>query len=274
MKISTNQHSLIAQRYLGNSTKKVNLASQQLASGDRIINSAVDPSGLAISEKLKAGIKSFGQARRNINDGISFLQVAESDLANITDMAVRMKELSVQAASDTANNEAKAAIDIEFQGLKKEIDRIAANSSFNGMKLLDGTSKKYEFQIGIHGQKSANTVVYNTSELSSTTKDLGINRATIANKSGAQSALGQVDRMIEKLNAKRADAGTLGTRLISSINNNQIQQESFAAGNSRIRDTDIAIAASERASQKLVQAATTTMLKEANYKNKNAERLL
>ncbi len=273
-KISTNRHSLIAQRYLGNSTRKVNQASQQLSSGDRIVNSAVDPSGLAISEKLKAGITSFGQARRNINDGISFLQVAEGDLGNIMQMAIRMKELSVQAASDTVSDDARRATNAEFQSLKTEIDRTAKISNFNGLKLLDGSSKRYEFHVGIHGQKSSNTVVYNTEELSATTKDLGITRAEIGTKGGAQSALGNVDRMIEKINAKRADAGSLGARLISSINNNQIQEESFAAGNSRIRDTDVATAVSQRASQKIIQSATTSMLKDANNKNKQVERLL
>lgn len=259
---------------MGQSTQKVNRSSQQLSSGDRILNSAVDPSGLAISEKLKAGIRSFGQARRNINDGISLLQVAEGDLANIMNLAIRMKELSVAASSDTLSNDARSAVDAEFQSIKTEIDRTAKISNFNGLNLLNGDDKKFDFQVGIHGQTGTNTIVYSTKDLTATADELGISGAEIRSKAGAQMSLGKIDRMITKINAKRSEAGSLSSRLMSSISNNEIQNESFAAGNSRIRDTDVAQAVSEQASQSIIQGATVGMLKEINGRNKNVERLL
>src|SRR6202789_1943344 len=147
MRISTNIASINAQRSLATSQKEIQGSYAQLSSGSRINKSADDAAGLAISETLKAQIRGFRQAGRNANDGISLVQTAEGGLNEISNIIVRMRELGVQASSDTVGDVERGMIDVEIQQLKQEAQRIAVTTRFGDTHLLDGTGQQFEFQV-------------------------------------------------------------------------------------------------------------------------------
>ena len=138
LRINTNITSVNAQRQLGKATRNLQSSMGKLASGSRINKSADDAAGLAVSENLKADIRSLNMAKRNANDGISIVQTAEGGLTEISSMLVRLRELSIQASSDTIGNQEREFADKEFLQLKDEIDRIASATEFNGTRLLVG----------------------------------------------------------------------------------------------------------------------------------------
>ena len=150
LRINTNTASLSAQRSLGMTNRRVNDNLRKLSSGERVTKASDDAAGLAISEKLKAQIRGFRQAKRNANDAISMIQTAEGGLSEISNIVIRLRELAVQAASDTIGNKERDFTNIEFQQLKDEIDRISRSSEFNGTALLDGTGGVLDFQVGIN----------------------------------------------------------------------------------------------------------------------------
>src|SRR3989339_469298 len=150
LRINTNIPSLAAQRSLSNTTRSMNQNLRALSSGERITKAGDDAAGLAISENLKSQIRGIRQARRNAGDAISLVQTAEGGLNEVSNIIIRLRELSIQAASDTVGDAERAFANIEFQQIKEELDRIAQSTEFNGTKLLDGTGGTLEFQVGIH----------------------------------------------------------------------------------------------------------------------------
>src|SRR3954469_15156943 len=148
LRINTNVQALAAQRFLTNNHEAQNRSLERLSSGSRINRAGDDAAGLAISEKLKANIRSIKQASRNANDGVSLIQTAEGAMNEIGNILVRMRELSIQAASDTIGDTERGFINKEVQNLKFEIDRIASSTEFNGMHLLDGSVPPLEIQVG------------------------------------------------------------------------------------------------------------------------------
>ena len=164
-RINTNVASLQAQ----NSLTKVNRESQEsfskLSSGQRITKASDDAAGLAISEKLKAEIRSSQQATRNANDGISMIQVAEGGLNETSNILTRLRELAIQSASDTLGDAERSMTNLEYQQLKSEMDRISKVTEFNGKKLLDGTSDKYDFQVGSKNDPFQDRITFDGSAL-------------------------------------------------------------------------------------------------------------
>ena len=148
-RINTNVASIAAQRSLGVNTRESQNNLNKMSSGTRITRAADDAAGLAISEKLKARIRSTAQADRNANDGISMVQTAEGGLDEISNMLTRLRELSIQASSDTVGDTERQFTDMEYQALKQEIERIAQVTEFNGTKLLSGEGRMLDFQIGV-----------------------------------------------------------------------------------------------------------------------------
>jgi flagellin len=159
--INTNIGSLTAQRNLGMSQTSMSTAMQRLSSGLRINNAKDDAAGLAISERLSSQIRGSNQAARNANDGISLAQTAEGDLTQIGSNLQRMRELAVQSANGTNSASDRAALDAEVQALSSEIDRVSQNSSFNGVKLLDGSFVAQKFQVGANATTTDSITVAN-----------------------------------------------------------------------------------------------------------------
>ncbi len=245
-----------------------------MSSGTRITRAADDAAGLAISEKLKARIRSTAQADRNANDGISMVQTAEGGLDEISNMLTRLRELSIQAASDTVGDTERQFTDMEYQALKQEIERIAQVTEFNGTKLLSGEGRMLDFQIGVNNDQFQDRITYDSAKQNARLDGLGITDISVGNKEGAQSSLQAIDQAIERVSGQRASLGAIQNRLISTSNNLQITNENLSAANSRIRDVDYADVAAQNAKFNILNQAGTSVLAQANSQGQNALRLL
>lgn len=273
-RINTNVSSLSAQRSLSANNRQTENTLSKLSSGTRITKASDDAAGLAISEKLKARITSTAQANRNANDGISMVQTAEGGLDEISSMLTRLRELSVQASSDTVGDTERSFTDMEYQNLKQEIERIAQVTEFNGTKLLMGEGDKLDFQIGVNNNDFQDRISYDTSSQNATIASLGVDSISVASKEGAQTALQTIDNAIEKVSGQRASLGAIQNRLISTSNNLQVTNENLSAANSRIRDVDYAQASAQNARNNILGQAGTAVLAQANQQGQNALRLI
>lgn len=264
LRIATNVPSINGQRQLFNTNLRFadNLA--RLSSGFRINKAADDAAGLAISENLRAQIRGLKQAGRNANDGISLVQVAEGGLNEISNMLIRMRELSIQSASDTVSDRERGYTDVEFQQLKNEIDRVAQTTEFNGYELLSGTGGLLEIQVGVKNDPLADRIGFDSSQSNSTLGALGLDAESINTKAGAQTTLAVIDEGINRVNGMRANFGALQNRLVSTIENINTSHENLSAANSRIRDTDIAEETSDLVRNQILLQAGTSMLSQAN----------
>ena len=274
MRIKTNVVGINSRAKLDNNIRDLERADRSLASGDRIYQAANDPAGLIISESMRSRIRSFGQAQRNASDSISLIQVAEGSLTEIQSMAARMKELALQSANDTLNDETRAYVDGEFQEMKTEIRRIIGGSQFNGRKILDRNAGLYEFQVGINGNGKGERISYDMSKVLSSAEKVSLGSATVRTKHGALSTISKVDDMLEEVSGARAFLGATQTRVQATIQNLGISKENTAAANSRIRDTDVAKATASKAISSIKTDASTGFLAHANTLPGKAETLL
>ncbi len=274
LRIATNVQSLAAQRALGINNESQNRNLEKLSSGSRINRAGDDAAGLAISEKMKAHIRSMKQAIRNSNDGVSLVQVAEGAMNEVSNIMIRMRELSIQGASDTIGDTERGFIDKEVQGLKSEIDRIAKSTEFNGHKLLDGTTPALDIQIGIHNDPTQDRFTFDTQSLVTSLEKFQLSDVTTMTKEGSQMNLEKLDTAITKLNENRSELGALQNRLYSTINNSNIYRENLEAANSRIRDTDMAETTAELTKDNILTTATISVLGQANQNPQLALKLL
>ncbi|GAB4016049.1 MAG: flagellin [Bdellovibrio sp.] len=274
LRINTNVTSLSAQRTLGVNNADQAKSLNKLSSGTRIVRSADDAAGLAISEKLRAQIRGTNQAERNANDGISMIQVAEGGLNEVSNILVRLRELSIQSASDTVGDKERSFTDLEYQNLKQEIERISQVTEFNGKKLLNGVGDSYDFQIGVNNDAFQDRITFNTEMLNSTLSSLGVDGISVSSKEGAQESLALLDEAIQKVSGQRAELGAKQNRLTSTIQNLQTSSENLSAANSRIRDTDYAAETAQNARLNILNAAGTSVLSQANAQGSNALKLI
>ena len=274
LRINTNVQSLSAQRHLNNNKRRLDSNLSKLASGERITKAADDAAGLAISEKLKSQIRSLRQAKRNADDGISLVQTAEGGLSEISNIVIRLRELSIQAASDTVGDQERGFSDIEFQQLKDEIQRISQASEFNGRKLLDGSGGMVDIQIGTRNDPQNDRLTYDASSIDSTLESLGIGAESVSSKEGAQLALANLDEALVKINGSRANLGALQNRLTSVVQNLEITDENLSEANSRIRDVDVAAETAKLAKNQILNQAGVSVLSQANQAPNFALQLL
>lgn len=274
MRVSTNMAAINAQRNLSGSQSNIQDSLAKLSSGSRINKAADDAAGLAISENLKAQIRSTRQANRNANDGISLVQTAEGGLNEIGNIIVRMRELGIQAASDTVGDTERGFVDKEIQQLKSELQRIASVTTWGKTKLLDGSTPTYDFQVGIYNSDSDDRISFDSSQNVATLDALGLAGVDYTHKEGAQTALEQLDHAQEAVNGMRANLGALQNRLLSTVNNLGVFEENMSAANSRIRDTDMAYASSELTRNNILLQASTSALAQANQSNQVALNLI
>lgn len=249
-------------------------STSKLSSGSRINKAADDAAGLAISEKLKAEIRSTQQAVRNANDGISFVQVAEGGLNETQSMLTRLRELAIQASSDTVGEQERQFSNLEYQQLKSEIERISKVTNYNGTNLLDGSGGTLDFQIGTGNNGSVDRISYNAENINSSSASLGVEGLEVGTKAGAQESLAAVDAAIMKVSGQRAELGALQNRLQSTTNNLEVSAENMAASNSRIRDLDYANESANNAKLNILEAAGTAVLAQANLSSQGALKLV
>ena len=274
LRINTNTQSLRAQ----NAMSKVETAKSdslaKLSSGTRINKAGDDAAGLAISEKLKANIRGSQQATRNAGDGISMIQTAEGGMNEVSNILIRLRELSVQAASDTVGDTERKFADLEFQNLTQEVDRIASSTQFNGKNLLSGEGDSLDFQVGIMNDAKNDRLSYKPQDTSVRGSDLGIEGLGVTTKVSAQENLEKIDSAINGVNGNRASLGALQNRLQSTISNLETRTENLAAANSRIRDTDVAAESAELAKNNILSAASVSVLSQANTSGSGALKLI
>ncbi|MEK6625462.1 MAG: flagellin [Bdellovibrionota bacterium] len=264
LRINTNVSALASQRSLGKNMSNLTDNLRKLSTGERVTRAGDDAAGLAISENLKAYIRGTRQAGRNAGDAISLVQTAEGGLNEISSIVIRLRELSIQAASDTIGETERRFSDIEFQQLKDEIDRISRSSEFNGTKLLDGTGGILDFQIGTKNDPILDRLTYDATNTNATLAALGLGMESISSKEGAQQSLKKLDDALVQVNGVRANLGATQNRLTSIINNLAIGDENLNAANSRIRDVDVASETAEMAKNNILVQSSGSVLTQAN----------
>lgn len=272
LRISTNVASINAQRQLSTQQKRNTHALEALSSGSRIVNASDDAAGLAISENLKSQTRGIAMARQNAFNAGSLVQVSEGGLSEINNILVRLRELGVQAASDTVSETERGFLDTEAQQLLKESDRIAKTTRFGNKKLLDGSGKELEFHVGPFGDDD-NIIKYNYAA-DARISALGVDGANVLDKSSARDLLGSVDEALNKLGKMRADFGAVQSRMNATVSNLDVQFENLSAAGSRIRDADVAFESSEMASSNILQQASIGVLAQANQMPASALKLL
>ena len=272
--INTNIASLSAVNRMNKTQNLLNTSLARLSSGNRITRSADDAAGLAISDKLVANIRSTNQAARNASDGVSLIQTAEGGLNQISEILIRLRELGIQAASDTLGAQERQFSDLEFQNLISEIDRITQSTEFNGKKLISGEGESLEFQVGINNNAEVDRIVYSPQQSDAGVEALGISGINVLTKKDAQESLSLLDNAIGIFNSNRATLGGLQNRLQMTIENLHTSAENLSAANSSIRDADIAKESAEFAKATVLMSANTAMVAQANATPQIALRLI
>ncbi|MFY3745111.1 flagellin [Anaeromyxobacter sp. Red801] len=275
LSIRTNLASLDAQRNLSATQTALESSMSRLSSGYRITRAGDDAAGLAISTKLEAQIRSYNQAARNANDGLSVIQTTEAALNETSNVLSRLRELAMQAASDGIGSAERGYVQAEADQLRAEIDRIAVVTKYDGTPLLDGTGSALGFQVGVERDASGGDRI-GFSTLDATAAALGLDASTLdfTTAAGARDALSTLDAAIETISRSRADLGAVGNRFQSTIANIQAFAEALSAANSRIRDADVAEETSRLARANILQQAGVAVLAQANQAPQLALKLL
>lgn len=275
LRIGTNIASMAAQRNLSRTSNDEAKVFSRLASGNRITSAGDDAAGLSISENLHAQVRSLKQAERNANDGISFVQVAEGGLSEIGNILTRLRELSIQASSDTIGDRERGFIDKEYQSLKAEIDRIANVTNFNGTPLLNGEANKssLEFQVGARNNE-ADRIQFSVKDYDVRVSRLGISGINAESIDEARDSIDKLDEAIASVTGARAGLGAMQNKLVSTTNTLAIAKENLANARSRIADADIAEEATSLAQKQILRQAGVSVLAQANSAPHMALKLL
>lgn len=275
LRINTNMGALTAVRNLQTTGVNQAKAYDRLSSGNRITTAGDDAAGLAISESLRSQVRSLGQAERNANDGISFAQVAEGGLNEIGNIMVRLRELAIQAASDTVGDKERGLIHGEATSFISEVDRIANVTNFNGTPLLNGQSEKgvLDFQVGIHSTEN-DRIQFNTQDVDARAATLGIDGLDYNSVDSARDALDKIDNGTAMIFKSRAVMGAMQNRLQSTVNNLGVEKDNYSEARSRIADADVAQEASELIRTNVLQNAGVSVLAQANQSQMSALKLL
>ena len=264
MRITTNVAALNAQRVMTTNAREMQKSMAQLSTGSRITKAGDDAAGLAISENLRAQIRSYGQASRNANDGISMMQTAEQGMGEISNIVTRLRELGVQSASDSIGDVERGFIQKEVDALKAEVQRVSESTAFGSRKLLDGTGGVYDIHVGTSANEKTDWISYDASATDVTTDTLGISDLDFISKEGARNGLAALDAAQSSVNGSRATLRALQNRLSSTVDVIGTMVENMSAANSRIRDTDVASSSSELARNNILLQGTTGVLAQAN----------
>jgi len=268
LRVNTNIFSLTAQRNLSSVSERLGGNFSRLSSGLRIASAADDAAGLGISERMRSQIRGLGQASRNAQDGISLAQTAEGALNEVSNNLTRMRELAIQAANGTLSTDDRAVIDTEFQALVEEIDRIAGETTFNGVALLNATAD-VDIQVGLD---SGDIIAVSTQNVTTTT--LGIDAEDTTSATNASDALALIDDAINSVNTSRGALGASVNRLNSTFRSIQNTREGLSAAESRIRDVDVAMETADLTRNSILQQAAVSILAQANQQPQLALTLL
>jgi len=240
-----------------------NLASslEKLSSGLRINRAADDSAGLAISQRLRSQVDGLKQASRNAEYAKNMVQTAEGFLGELHNMLGRMRELAVQSASDSVDDDNRTSLNAEFILLRAEIDRIASAAEYNNQKLLDGTFTDKQFQIGANGDTD-NQLSFSITAVDSTT--LGIDALAITDLTGSVAAMETIETGIDTVSTVRSELGTIQNRLAYTVASVDNAAENLSSSESTIRDLDISEEISTFTKSQILVQAGMSMLAQAN----------
>ena len=263
--INTNVKALVSTSALVKNSRTMANTMESLSTGSRINKASDDAAGLSIRENMTAQIRGLNAAVRNANDAISMLQTADGALNEVADMLQRMRELGTLAQNDTYSTAQRVAMNDEFVQLQSEIDRIADNTQWNGMNLLDGTGgnwgggSQFAFQVGANAGQTISVAIPGMGVAS-----LAISMVSIGTVEEAQLAVSALDGAISVLNTRRSVLGSVINRLTHAVDNLTNVSQNASESRSRVTDTDYATATSELARTQIIQQAATAILAQAN----------
>jgi flagellin len=274
--INTNIKALMASNALAVNGRAQQMTMESLSTGKRINRASDDAAGLSIRETMTSQIRGLDAAVRNANDGISLLQTADGGLNETSSMLQRMRELAVLSRTDTYSTVQKAALNDEYADLMAQVDKIAANTQWNGTSILDGTggaagtTATFEFQIGANAADTYDVVISTmvTSALGS------IDGTSINSAGGASAAIVALDVALSTLNAQRSIIGSAVNRLTHAVDNLTLAAQTASESRSKVEDTDYAAATSDLARQQIIQQAATAILAQANQQQQSVLSLL
>ena len=268
LRVNTNLFSLNAQRNLSDVGSRLGGNFSRLSSGLRIATASDDAAGLGISERMRAQIRSLQQAGRNAGDCVSLSQTAEGSLNELNGNLVRMRELAVQSSNGTLNSGDRAVLDAEFQALVEEIDRVAEQTTFNGVNLLDGSTSSLSIQVGTESGQSIDVTFVDV-----TAASLGVD-TDVTDATNAQAALDLIDTAIDTVSGLRGDLGAAQNRIESTMRSIANVAENLSAAESRIRDVDVAAETADLTRNSIMQQAAVSVLAQANVQPQLALSLL
>lgn len=275
LRIATNIASQSVQKNLREVSKTAEDELSKLSSGKRITKSADDAAGLAIAVNLDAQTRGLRQATRNANDGISLVQTAEGGLNEISNIVTRLRELSVQAASDTVGEKERGLLNLEYQQLVTEVDRIADATTFNGAQLINGESElgTLDFHVGAYSGEQ-NVISFDSTMTNTRADEIGIGGSGIETKEDANDVMGSLDEALDRVSGMRASLGAIQSRLQSTVNNLEVQTINQDSARSTIQDVDVAASTSALASKQVIKNAGVSTLAQANNIPNSALRLI
>lgn len=271
--VNTNVSSLNSQRQLFNSGQALTTSFERLSSGFRINRSADDAAGLQITDRFTSQIQGLNQSVRNANDAISLVQTTEGALAESITSLQRIRQLSIQAQNGINSSADKTALQQEVTALISELSRIATDTQFAGVNVLNGTFSS-AFQVGANAGQQISVNLSSTNGSSFGASGLGVSTVDITTEAGASAALTAIDTAISTIGAQRASLGALQNRFQSTIRNISNVSENLSAAKSRIKDTDFAVETAELTRNQIIQQASTTILAQANQRPQSALSLL
>ena len=275
--IFNNTLSNTAQKFLDINTRRVGQSIERISSGIRVNRAADDVAGIAISEALRSDIRVLRQGVRNLNDGISLINVVEGALNEQSGAVIRLKELATQGASETLGASERQTLNLEIASLAAEIDRIAATTEFNGRTLLDGSlaqsvqaSEQIFIQIGTDSQ-SASRINLNTEVniSASNSTQLGINNLSVSTCKDSQSALDDIATALETLNFTRGGAGAVQNRFVKSLGTLTVSIQNLTAAESTLRDADIAEELALLTRNQIIAMTSISMVGQTNLAGKD-----
>ena len=272
IRIFNNTASINAQNLLGQNNNRLSNSVERISSGLRINKAADDAAGLAISEGLRSDIRTLRQAVRNSNDGVSLINIAEGALNEQSGMLIRLRELASQAATGTTGSTERATIQLEFNALRNEIDRITHTTVFNDQKLIDGSlassvssANQIFIQVGIDSNANSRINLNEQLDLTAiTVSALNIDSLSVTGANGALDALEAINTAIGSVTATRGQVGSVQNRLVRTISNLNISVENLQAAESQIRDADIAQEVALLTRNQIMVQASTAMVGQAN----------
>ncbi len=280
IRIFNNLPSLSAQRILGVNNDRLGNAIGRVATGIRITKSADDGAGLALSEGLRSDTRALKQASRNLTDALTLIQVADGGLEEQNGILLRLREIAAQASTGTIGQTERDTIQLEFNQLRNEFNRIAATTEFNGIKLLDGTlaataSNRLEILVGLNSLDFNRLNLNQLLDLEAVTAtNLGFSATNLSTQSAALSALDDLVQAIDQLTQIRANIGAVQNRLQRAFANLNVSIENLTAAESSIRDADMAEELTRLTREQILVQSATAMVGQANLLPQGVFRLI